>query len=464
MSCIITVATCELPFYYDDEYEIAGRDKLHMNSTMIVDYPLSIPGTNRRNFGCIEKQGDIYLLKGTEEVNIFNQLTTLYMCLEIHQVSNTTYYYFYKTGYDVFLRDYLIGSKTGEPTFDEACTETTDQKAFIMISKKESYEEGLLNTTCPQDILAVFDNVNITRSSGTTTTRCPGTTVDVCTDRTTVAFTYNSTCAAAKMTSEDGKYSCLFSLTLGSETYLGVWNQDTTVDSTSTFRFSCFAYSITGDVLYATETPTACTSTTTSTDLGSATDGVTIVAWNIILRCPDRVIVPVVPESPVDLTWLYYLAIGLGIIFLVILFCILSVCLYKKYGCVCLRRKPLKIRIPTIKWKTNKHTMIRQESQTGFMVGDDKSAMSSSLASRNLSNSSEADLPDVFKPKQPVQDFTMISAIFKERKIPVIMLTPKVGPMYSDTIEDYLRSGRSYSQTSLFRLDSGVFDEDLDME
>lgn len=63
MSCIITEATCNLPFYYDDEYEIAGRDKLHMNSTIIVDYPLSIPGTSRRNFGCIEKQGDIYLLK-----------------------------------------------------------------------------------------------------------------------------------------------------------------------------------------------------------------------------------------------------------------------------------------------------------------------------------------------------------------------------------------------------------------
>ncbi|CAG2223198.1 unnamed protein product [Mytilus edulis] len=365
--CIITDATCDLPFYYDDEYEIAGRDLLHMNSSMIVDYPLSIPGTSRRNFGCIEKQGDIYLLKGTEEVNIFGQLTTLYMCLEIRQVNNATYYYYYKTGYHQFLQDYLFGSKIGEPSFVEVCSETTDEKAFIMISKKDSYDEGLLNTTCPQDILAVFDNVNITSSSGTKTTGCPGTTVDACTDRTTVAFTYNSTCAVAKMTSAGGMYSCLFSKTLGSDTYLGVWNQDTTVDGSNTFRFSCFVYSIIGDVLYATETPTACTSTTTSTNLGSATEGVTIVAWNII-------------------------------------------------------------------------------------------------SSRHLSNSSESDLPDVFKPKQSVQDLTMISAIFKERKIPVIMLTPKVGPMYSDTLDDYLRSGRSYSQTSLFRLDSGVFDEDLDME
>ncbi|VDI39225.1 Hypothetical predicted protein, partial [Mytilus galloprovincialis] len=41
------------------------------------------------------------------------------------------------------------------------------------------------------------------------------------------------------------------------------------------------AFSITGDVLYATETPAICTSTTTSTDLGSANEGVTIVAWNV---------------------------------------------------------------------------------------------------------------------------------------------------------------------------------------
>lgn len=48
------------------------------------------------------------------------------------------------------------------------------------------------------------------------------------------------------------------------------------------------AYSLTGDVLYATETPTACTSTTTSTDLGSATEGVTIVAWHIICKYQGR--------------------------------------------------------------------------------------------------------------------------------------------------------------------------------
>lgn len=55
--------------------------------------------------------------------------------------------------------------------------------------------------TCPQDILAVFENVNIRTSSGNTTTGCPGTTVDVCTDRTTVAFNYNRTCSADKITS-----------------------------------------------------------------------------------------------------------------------------------------------------------------------------------------------------------------------------------------------------------------------
>ncbi|XP_063414840.1 uncharacterized protein LOC134696815 [Mytilus trossulus] len=193
-------------------------------------------------------------------------------------------YIFTVKGYNVFLRDFIIGTKTGYPRFDEVCAELTDQKASIMIVKKGSYEEDLLNTTCPQDILAVFDNVNITTSSGTKTTGCLGTTVDVCRDKTTVAFNYNSACSAAKMKSQDGKYSCLYSMKLGPDTYLSVLNQDTTVDGSNTFRFSCFAYSITGGVLYATETPTTCTSTTTSTDLGSANEGVTIVAWNVTCK------------------------------------------------------------------------------------------------------------------------------------------------------------------------------------
>jgi hypothetical protein len=40
--------------------------------------------------------------------------------------------------------------------------------------------------------------------------------------------------------SDGGKYSCLYSTTIGTNTYLGAWNQDTTVDGTDTFRFSCF--------------------------------------------------------------------------------------------------------------------------------------------------------------------------------------------------------------------------------
>lgn len=64
-----------------------------------------------------------------------------------------------------------------------------------------AYDEGLLNTTCPQDILSVYASLNITSPSGTTTSNCPGTTMDMCTDRTSVVFSYNDTCSPAKMTS-----------------------------------------------------------------------------------------------------------------------------------------------------------------------------------------------------------------------------------------------------------------------
>lgn len=45
----------------------------------------------------------------------------------------------------------------------------------------------------------------------------------------------------------------------------------------------------------------------------------------------------VVTASTVYLTWLYYLATCL----VIALICVISACLYKKYGCVCLHRKPI---------------------------------------------------------------------------------------------------------------------------
>jgi hypothetical protein len=168
----------------------------------------------------------------------------------------------------------------------------------------------------------------------------------------------------------------------------------------------------------------------------------------------------VIPETPEDLTWLYYLAAALGVLLLLLLIFLFSFCFYKKYGCICKRVKTIKITLPHLNI-VSRHPVGRQESQIEIL--NDKENTNVSVV-RKCSPSSNPDVPDIWKPKKEVDDFLALSAIFTQRKLPSLMVKPKVGPMYTDTIEDYLDNGirRSYSQASLFRLDSGVFDDDLE--
>ncbi|CAG2223197.1 unnamed protein product [Mytilus edulis] len=211
------------------------------------------------------------------EPSIFGTVTRFYMCIELFKVSNVTYYYYLGTNYEVFAQDNLFGDSTGGTvTFEDVCNRPYpyEKQTFVMLVKADAYDNGLLTTRCPDDLLAIFQSVNITLSDGTKTTSCPGNTLDVCANRTTVSFGYNDTCPL------------LLNKPL-SFTYLGFWNQDNTVDDTNTYRFSCFAFKKEGGTVYSTETPKFCDTATTATNPGP--DGLTIVSWDISEICLDGI-------------------------------------------------------------------------------------------------------------------------------------------------------------------------------
>ena len=166
-----------------------------------------------------------------------------------------------------------------------------------------------------------------------------------------------------------------------------------------------------------------------------------------------------VPTVPVDITWLYYLIAGLAVLPLLIWFiCFFSWC-YRKYGCICKHIKCPKVKLPKRKLKNARLTPKPvSEPEIDVSKGETVERIRFTGPIRQAPN---FNMSHLFRPKKPIDDFSMLSAIFLDQKPITLLEAPKVGPIYKDTLDDYMCGGirRSYTQISI---DSGIYEKKED--
>ncbi|XP_069131303.1 uncharacterized protein [Argopecten irradians] len=213
------------------------------------------------DFTCEEQNGYKYFLRATETAFIFGNDYRGYLCLQLRRVSAYKYYYYIGTQLSTTNNDYIYARVDGlAVSMSDACNapEPYHDGSFITLIKNGSVESGHAQATCPEAFLAKYDNITVSNAAGSTT--CTGNTFDACSDKTLLNHTYAS-CTSGLIFSSGGSLTCLHSIANDSYTFLSVWNNDVTVDGSTTHRFSCFIISQTGDVTYATEVPNFCSDT-----------------------------------------------------------------------------------------------------------------------------------------------------------------------------------------------------------
>ncbi|KAJ8298288.1 hypothetical protein KUTeg_024819 [Tegillarca granosa] len=285
---------CVFPENLRGQFISAHKGFLTFNATTITGYTTTVPNLPVVSWECQIKEGNKYKLQAIESTATFGGTLFLHLCLEIHAVSENKFYYYLGTNRHSFAQDYVEGVIATDATtalndVDNSCNraEPYNPGSYILLVKDGSVESGNATIQCPTDLLAVFSGVNITNSAGTKE-YCEDTTLDVCNDRTMLNYTYNDTCSTVKTYSAGGVYSCVYAIEDSGTTYLGVWNNDTTVDDSTTFRFTCYAFQKSGGIVYATEAPRFCNdSDQTSTAVGSINGGNIIELYNIIQTCLD---------------------------------------------------------------------------------------------------------------------------------------------------------------------------------
>ncbi|XP_033742590.1 uncharacterized protein LOC117329019 isoform X3 [Pecten maximus] len=225
---------------------------------MIDDYPIFMSySVSSLDFVCEENQGYKYLLKSTTTTLVFGSYIYGYLCIELRRVSPYKYYYYLGTTVEQTVNEHIYGRVAAVTvTMTDACNraEPYEDSSFIMLVKDGAPYSTLGEASCT-GLLANYGSVTVKDYTGATS--CTGSSVVGCSDRTRQQFTYAS-CATSMVFSSGGLFMCMRATTYGDYIYLSLWNNDTTVDDSSTFRFTCMAISYGGGNAFLTVHPRYC--------------------------------------------------------------------------------------------------------------------------------------------------------------------------------------------------------------
>ncbi|XP_062571983.1 uncharacterized protein LOC134233939, partial [Saccostrea cucullata] len=194
-------------------------------------------------------------------------------CIKWQKLTDYSYTYLIHANIETNAGDarVLVQATTDTVNISYACNPSQGLPTTVetvVIVKKDYIQNATQN--CPTPFLGSF---NYTFNDGSTT-YCDGTSVwDVCSDRTQMVVNY-TLCSTQQFYSSGGVGYCAYSTSVGSTYYVTVINADTSVDFSSTYRFTCYAVTTSGGKVVASDNKGACgqsQSPTTKMSTGAGT-------------------------------------------------------------------------------------------------------------------------------------------------------------------------------------------------
>ncbi|OWF38048.1 uncharacterized protein LOC110466719 isoform X2 [Mizuhopecten yessoensis] len=319
-----TGSSCTFPTELTGDWISSHKGEITFSneSTHVYNYPMYMSATvNALNFSCDQQSGRKYLLKSVGAVEAFSSYIDAYVCIELYRVSAYKFYYYIGTAESSTNSDYVYGRVNGTVVdITEACNraEPYEDSTFVTLVKSGAVDSGKADATCPDDLLASYTNITYTDHAGASA--CSGNSENGCSNKVLMTYTYES-CTSGSVFSANGSFHCIHSLTSGSTTYLSVWNDDVTVDDSSTYRFTCLAFKKEGTTIYATEYPRFCKDTTQSST--------TVASPGIVVVFESRSTTCVLTETAISSGW--WIALIVILVLVVVGGVLVGVILMKKH-------------------------------------------------------------------------------------------------------------------------------------
>ncbi|XP_033743692.1 uncharacterized protein LOC117329714 isoform X2 [Pecten maximus] len=255
---------------HDGSFFTTSGDTLNFTSTTMAKLAIHTFGTF--TFSCDLNSGTQYVSK-SEVFYRFRLPFEAFICMEITEVSSNKYTFHQPTNElsdagDMRIKIFLQGKTI--TSVSEVCdvTDYTNLTSVFMI------KDGTIDSEkveCPT-VLQGYSSYTYDAGSGNL---CTGSSyLDTCTDTTLMSFNLTQ-CTQIQAYSAGGQVNCLSYSTSGDYTSLVVYNRDTSVDQSTTYRMSCYVLSSNSTTVYATQYPNGCYFGQTSTSVNSP--GATVV-------------------------------------------------------------------------------------------------------------------------------------------------------------------------------------------
>ncbi|XP_062567925.1 uncharacterized protein LOC134230166 [Saccostrea cucullata] len=260
---IIRVQGCTLPVDWDGEWHDSSDTTQDITFTLsdkyVVGWKHQIYSDTITSWTCVaDKASDnLLLFKSNQTTAVFGENHNAYRCIKWQKLTDYSYTYLIHANNETNAGDarVLVQSTTDTVNISYACNPSeglpTAVETVVMV-KKDYIQNAAQN--CPPQFLGSF---NYTFNDGSTT-YCDGTSVwDVCSDRTQMVVNY-TLCSTQQFYSTHGVAYCAYSTSVGSTYYVTVINADTSVDFSSTYRFTCYAVTTSGGKVFASDNKGAC--------------------------------------------------------------------------------------------------------------------------------------------------------------------------------------------------------------
>ncbi|XP_053400589.1 uncharacterized protein LOC128557331 [Mercenaria mercenaria] len=279
-----TNATCTWPSVFDGTTWLDSQQgEIVFTSSTLSGFSIPIYGTTLSNYECVEETFDtdkIILIRSTSSANSIGGIWYTYICLKFTELTAGVSYTYYRLNPQQqdageYRTKPVLDGDTG--TIASVCDEATGASGaeFVTIIKQGS--EASAYITCPSVILGRFD-FDYTDSAGTESCNDASNTehMNVCTDKTQLAF--DDPCSGQSIVYASGSVHCVATSTVGSDTYIQLYNPQATAHEVSStiYRFSCMA--ISSNSLSATIVYNNCTNHQTSLYVPRSHDGTVIGA------------------------------------------------------------------------------------------------------------------------------------------------------------------------------------------
>ncbi|KAK3794889.1 hypothetical protein RRG08_001037 [Elysia crispata] len=303
--------TCNFPTDLQGEWTTNSKGNLTITTDHILNFPLGIFGTF--SFKCQEISGTRYIVKTTTTFIYSSLQFAALLCLDTTQVT-TNLFYFYMASNLVANERAYFSLDDGPWVVRDVCQLSASEYpagGFEVLVRDSNIEAAKI--PCPTIMQGFWD---YTFDSGSGSECANESYVGICSQVGDIYFNYTQ-CSAQVSYSAEGNLVCLANVIVGTETYVMMYNKDSTIDGTSTYRMACWAMSNVGDNIIGTLHPDKCLDDQNSTYV-SASIGDNINLFNKT-------------TTPSTDRTLLYILVGAGGGLLLIIIVAISIYCYTQY-------------------------------------------------------------------------------------------------------------------------------------